>query len=182
MRVNKKELEKFKDIYLNTKDYYFTSEDGDYQDWDKIGYEYNLEQIEKILKDNLSTYYILEGSSGTWQGHRSIVSGYVYTLQDVLNKMSVDEVEVKWDDEDMCIEVIGRHHDGTNRYCLRKPEWYSKQELKYFIDAEIDNGNQYKEDINEFLREGWECSYSNASKAALIDVLLENDILESYWS
>ena len=191
MRISKKDREVLRHIQFNTEDFYmYEEEDGDggtcwvtgnlFNIPDGVKYEYNyddrkeeIERINKCLEDITESYLLLFGHAGTWQGNRKIVPGTVDTINAVINRMHVDDIEIKYEEGDGIV-IYGKHHDGTNRYELIKPEWLSVDELKDIIPYE------QEEDIRDYLKDAWECSLSAATKKALIDAIYESGIFPNY--
>jgi hypothetical protein len=177
MRILKKDLEVLGGIHFD--------ENGDYIDFDDIAYEEDLAYVVETINSTIEDYFIVSGSSGTWQGNREIMEGYVTDFQSVLDRLSsdIDDITIQWDSDEKGILILGAHHDGTNSYVIRKPEWYSKKELKELVDSKLNSlsGNfkeWYLEDIREFLKD-YQHTLKTAPKSVLIE-LLKEEILEDY--
>jgi hypothetical protein len=186
MRVLKEDLGILESLYFNSEDYEIFDKNGNYIDFDDIIYREDRDYITETINSVMDDYFIVSGNSGTWQGPREIAEGLVTDFQSVIDRLSrdIDDITIQWDSDEKGILILGSHHDGTNAYWVRKPEWYSKKELRELIDSKLNSleGNFREwtlEDIQNYLKEYWECTLSTATKEALKDVL-QTEILEDY--
>jgi hypothetical protein len=186
MRVLKKDLKVLGSIHFDSRDYNIFNENGEYLWYDNTACEEDLNYITETINSTIEDYFIVSGNSGTWQGPREIAEGFVTDFQSVLDRLSsdIDDITIQWDDEEKGVLILGHHHDGVNAYWVRKPEWYSKKELREIMNSKLNSleGNFKEwclEDIQNYLKEYWECTLPTAPKEALKDVL-QTEILEDY--
>lgn len=99
----------------------FDSFDYDYEensDYDYVGEEWRT--IRHTIEEAFDTYQycIVQGTQGLWTGTHK--AGHCGRIEDILDKiLSVaDDWDLKVEDNNLWITAY--HHDGRNRYCLRK--------------------------------------------------------------
>jgi hypothetical protein len=175
MRVTKKELLTLEYNKYNSEDYYIEDDEEDILDYNNYLAQEDLQLTINNLDNLIETYFILDGFSGTWQGHRDIVTGYVTSVQEVLDRMDVDSISIYYDPEDIAIVVRGSHHDGVNVYYLRKPEWYSKTEL---INLCIDLNDCDKELFKKEIKDIYDLNIHKAHKYVFIEYLQEHLLVD----
>jgi len=172
MRIPKKELKKLDLVYYDSTndDYYVEDEIGNYL-YNQLMSEHDYDEVVDIIDGLVESYYILTGSMGLWNGPRTIVPYACKEFDDLTNRMStIDEIEISFDKDEHAIVVKGYHHDGTNVYYLRKPEWYTKDELRQLV-LEINEYNRQR--INEDSQSYFGKFFSRLTKQDLIDLLYD---------
>ena len=176
MRIPKRDLKKLKSIYYNSADdvYYFEDENGNYL-YDELMSEHEYKDTVDTINDLVESYFILTGSVGLWDGTRTVVPYVCKNFDDLTRKMKdINDIEISFDEDEQAIVIKGYHHDGTNVYYLRKPEWYTKNELKQLI-LEI---NDYdRKQINEDTQIYFGVPFSRLNRYE-VHTILESEYLE----
>jgi len=113
-------------------------EDYEYWDWRKAGdltredWKFFIDELnEKIDNGNL---WLVDESVGTWRGNFDYEIQYIGTFENFLNKATDGDIEVEVFDckKYKKIEVIIRHHDGTNYYVLVDDIKEYLKDVKYY--------------------------------------------------
>jgi hypothetical protein len=175
MKVTKKELLTLEYNKYNSEDYYIENDEENILDYDNYWSKEELTLTIDSLDDLIESYFILTGSSGTWQGNREIIPGYVTSVQEVLDRMDVDSISIYYDPKELAIVVKGTHHDGINMYYLRKPEWYTKTEL---INICIDLNDCDKEYFKDDIKDIYDLNIYKAYKNMFIEYLQEHLLVD----
>ena len=188
MRVNKKDLNVLSHIVYDDEDYsIYDKKTNEFVEYlDGIAQQ-ELKYVIDEINSTMGEYFIVYGDAGTWQGRVSMKTGYVTDFNAVIRRLSdsIDHITIKWDKDEQSIVIHAYHHDGVNIYYIKKIEWFTKKELRNMIieylasikDAQL--YDLYYGDLRNSFKEDWNCTFSNASKAALIDVIMY-EILENY--
>ncbi len=141
---------------------------NDYWDWVSDMISLDIEDAYSNIDCNqdANTMVVITGTLGLWYGnpeidpvfveseseyhHTTKQRSYSSALSLAIKKCAegMDDVECYLDDETGCVEVIGHHHDGTNRFCIRKLSEFGKSAKD---DAEYeDNYNMTDEWFEKF--------------------------------
>jgi hypothetical protein len=153
--------------------YFLRNEEGEFIEYDDITSSEDRNLFAEKVNSIMESYFIIEGSSGTWEGRRNIVEGYAYHFENFLRRMRVDDIELFYDPSAMAVIIKGLHHDGTNWYEVRKPEWLTKNELIVSLRC----GN-LMEDLKSDAQYYFNKSFSKLNKTELIELYLK--YLENY--
>lgn len=172
-KKDKKILESILKYDSANEEYYIRDRKGNFIEYDDILAEEDRSLFVEEVNSIMENYFIIEGSNGTWEGRRDIAEGYAYHFENFLRRMRVDDIELFYDPSAMAVIIKGLHHDGTNWYEVRKPEWLTKNELI----ASLKRGNSM-EDLKSDAQYYFNKSFSKLNKTELIELYLE--YLESY--
>jgi hypothetical protein len=128
----------------------------------------------------VNDYFIVTGYSGTWRGKREIIPGYSSSIESVIGRMKVDDIKIQFDKDRECIEIIGEHHDGTNRMYLKEVIWYSKSDLYKLIKEVNDLHDVSNDELNNHCKTWYDKKFKQLTKSELIELLSEEGNLENY--
>jgi hypothetical protein len=178
MKIKKEDLKVLENVAYNSSNYYI---DEEIYEYDRVNSETEFNFVMYKINSVIDSYLIVDGYSKTWDGHRDIKSGYADSIEVIIQRMNVDEIEIEFNKDEKAIVLRGSHHDGINIYYVRKPEWFSVKELKEILEILLDESCFYsKEEVNEVLKNYYDKTLSNVSKSDLIDVLRTESLLEDY--
>jgi hypothetical protein len=172
-KKDKKILESILKYDSANEEYYIRDRKGNFIEYDDILAEEDRNLFTEKVNSIMESYFIIEGSSDTWKGRINIAEGYAYHFESFLRRMRVDDIELFYDPSAMAVIIKGLHHDGTNWYEVRKPEWFTKNELI----ASLRCGNSM-EDLKLDAQYYFNKSFSKLNKIELIELCLK--YLEDY--
>lgn len=172
-KKDKKTLESLFKYYSADEMYFIRNEEGEFIEYDAFTSNEDRNLFAEEVNSILESYFIITGSSGTWKGRRDIVEGYAYNFESFLRRMRVDDIELFYDPSEMAVIIKGFHHDGTNWYEVRKPEWFTKNELIVSLRC----GNS-REDLKSDAQYYFNKPLSKLNKTELIELYLKH--LENY--
>lgn len=117
------------------------TENGKY-DWfsneDAWGWESCEEQIAEIA-DNFNGPFLLLGSAGTWRG-RFDGGKISYDLLDLIKEANNKMDDIKIELVDGAIELICRHHDGTNYWTIHALNLRAEKTIEKWEDELSEQG------------------------------------------
>lgn len=157
----------------NSNDYYLYNENDEYEAYDEFGSSEDMKYLMDEFDSIVNSYWLISGSAGTWMGRREIRDGYAYKFKSFIDRMRVYELEFGYDNKEKAIIIRGVHHDGVDKYEIRKPEWFSKAELIHIMRAD-----GTREELNETAINYFGKPLSRLTKNELIEIMIE--YLEDY--
>ena len=166
MRIPKKELKALEGIYYNSEDYYIT--DGENYDYNYTLSESDYKAIRDTIDGLIESYIIVTGTMGLWDRTVDIDPHQFTEFQEFMNRIhEAEQLTIEFDKKEKAIVVRKTHHDGINVYYIRKPEWYTKNELEEMLEDYYDT----REEMNEDARYYFDKSFSELNKDELIELL-----------
>lgn len=131
-------------ILFNTEDYLFDDDDEELLsiDWQDFKSE--------LLEKNKSMPCVLQGHEGLWNG--TFAAGFCGSLQEAISKAinNMDSFKFETDENDE-LWITACHHDGHNRYHVRKLTKQGEDIWNSYEDSDSDYCSFSLQQIHELL-------------------------------